>query len=286
MRLRRPQLLEPDALSPARSSLRDRGHLGLRGLFPRSEIAQLRSQLEQLTAPVALMPSPGMDQDVGAYGAGWSFREQLWRRSPWLESWLLEGPPAIWIQRLLDRHDIWLLRDQAYFKHPGGEPTPWHQDGTFIPVDGLQSLTLWIPLTAVDAAASPMHYVDGSQRSCALQVGGGLSFETGLQEQASEASPQAVAVYDRLAPGDCLMHDTWTLHGSPSHRAPHPRLAYVVVYGYGDGSLADQHALNGCGPLLRDQAALLRRSNQRSCFPELTTGDPVPGLSTPYLRVV
>jgi len=285
MRIRRPELLDPGDLASARSSLRDAGHLGLRGLFPRAEIAQLRSQLERLTAPAASACSAGMDREVGAYGAGWSFREQLWRSSRWLEGWLLEGPPAIWMQRLLNRNDIWLLRDQAYFKLPGGEPTPWHQDGTFIPVDGLQSLTLWIPLTQVNADASPMHYIDGSQRSCALQVEGELSFEAGLNEQAAASPSLPIAIYDRMASGDCLMHDTWTLHGSPPHTAAHPRLAYVVVYGYGDGQLADHHSLSCCGRLLRDQAALLRRVNQRSCFAELFTGDAVPGLATPYLRV-
>ena len=282
--MRRPTLLPATALDEARDLLAQQGHLGLRGAFAASSIAALGQILggnEQQPAA----PRQPMEASVCAYGEGWDFREQLWRRSSWLADWLLEGQPAQLICTLLQRSDVWLLRDQTYFKTPGSEPTPWHQDGTFIPVDGLQSLTLWIPLNPIGRESSPMHYLDRSHRGCQLQRErrDGLDFDAQLHDWIAEAQP--VSVYDAMQPGDCLMHDTWCLHGSPQHRDRHDRLAVVVVYGYGEGVLRLDHCLSSCGPLLRDQARLLRGANAGSCFSGLVHGDAVPGLDNPYLRV-
>lgn len=281
----RPPLLSASALGDGRKLLHERGHIGLQGVFTRGSISCLAEALSGLVRLPLQGSRPEMEAAVSDYGQGWVFQEQLWRRSAWLADWLLEGPPAQLVCRILQRQDVWLLRDQTYFKWSGSEATPWHQDGTFIPIDGLQSLTLWIPLNPVGADASPMHYLDGSHRACELQPcrDEALDFDQALQRL--QTMPRPISKYDRLMPGDCLIHETWCLHGSPVHRQRDARLAFVVVYGYGEGQLVKSHGLNGCGRLLRDQASLLRQANASSCFPGLADEDLVPGLATPMVRV-
>lgn len=283
--IQRPKLMPADTAVQAGAALQQRGHLGLKGVFAVEDIASLASEIQQVSGSHGSGSQALMETSVCEYGQGWVFQEQLWRRSSWLAQWLLEGPPARLACNILGRCDVWLLRDQTYFKQPDSEPTPWHQDGAFIPVDGLQSLTLWIPLNPIGPGASPMHYLDGSQRGCQLQPCDheGLAFEAVLE--AFAATTQSVSVYDTLEPGDCLAHDTWSLHGSPRHRQRDSRLAFVVVYGCGEGRLAPQRSMNSCGPLLRDQARLLRLANAESCFPGLDDGAWVPGLQTPFVRI-
>ena len=282
--MRRPTLLPVTAVDEARALLADQGHLGVCGAFTPEAIAALHVAVRGDGQRLGKAEQP-MEVSVRDYGEGWDFREQLWRQSSWLADWLLEGPPAALVSRLLQRTDVWLLRDQTYFKTPGSEPTPWHQDGSFIPVDGLQSLTLWIPLNPIGPQSSPMHYLDHSHRGCRLQreQRDDLDFEGQLSDWVAAAEP--VSLYDAMQPGDVLMHDTWCLHGSPRHQDQIDRLAVVVVYGYGEGVLALDHSLASCGPLLRDQARLLRQANADACFPGLAQGSSLPALSNPFVRV-
>lgn len=284
--IQRPRLLPAEsAAHQGGAVLRARGHLGLKGVFPPGQIAALERAIQQVSEVHGSGSQPLMETSVCEYGQGWVFQEQLWRRSPWLEQWLLEGSPARLVCTILSRSDVWLLRDQTYFKRPGSEATPWHQDGTFIPVDGLQSLTLWIPLHPIAPGASPMHYIDGSHLSCQLQPCGHEGFDFAAVLSEAMAAAQPLSLYDALQPGDCLVHDTWTLHGSPQHQHQDSRLAFVVVYGCGEGQVAAQHGMTSCGELLRDQARLLRQANAQSCFPGLHNGDWAPGSATPFVRV-
>ncbi len=283
--MQRPTLIPASTGAHGLATLQSQGHLGLQGAFTPRDIAELTEELQRLVSLPQGVSLPLMEASVADYGEGWVFQEQLWRRSPWLADWLLEGPPAQLVCRMLQRLDVWLLRDQTYFKRAGSEATPWHQDGTFIPVDALRSLTMWIPLHPIGPDASPMHYRDASHTSCQLQPcsESGLDFD-GLLEHWLAAS-ESVSVYDCLAPGDCLIHDTWCMHGSPQHRQHQSRLAFVVVYGYGEGRLATHHSLDSCGTLLRDQALLLRRANADACFADVEEGAWIPGLDTPIVRV-
>jgi hypothetical protein len=283
--MQHPTLIPASDTGRGLAILQRQGHLGLNGAFTSQDIAELTRELQRVVALHQRVPLTWMEASVADYGEGWVFQEQLWRRSPRLADWLLEGPPAQLVCRMLQRLDVWLLRDQTYFKRAGSEATGWHQDGTFIPVDALRSLTMWIPLSLIGPEASPMHYHDASHTTCQLQPfsESGLDFD-GLLEHWLAAS-ESVSVYDCLEPGDCLIHDTWCLHGSPQHRQRQARLAFVVVYGYGEGCLATTHSLNSCGPLLRDEALLLRRAIADACFPDMEEGAWIPGLDTPMVRV-
>ena len=227
----------------------------------------------------------GLETSVLEYGRHWDFRENLWRQHPELERWLLEEEPAQLAADLLDSDKIWLLRDQTYFKPPGSEHTPWHQDALFIPVEGCDFLTLWIPITPIETRSdSPLEYWQPPNPGCHLLHGGSAieSFRAYQQRWQSEKWTQITTL--GLQPGDCSYHDGWTLHGSEGHDAKLERLAFVAVYGCGEGSLNVAPSMAHAPTSLRSQVQLLRQGLHQSCFQGLREGDPVPGHHNPWIR--
>ena len=124
-----------------------------------------RSKLDQITKVLTdpLIAANGQESSleisVQNFGRHWDFRENLWASSPRLEQWLLEEEPAQLAADLFSSDKVWLLRDQTYFKPPGSEHTPWHQDAPFIPVEGCSFLTLWIPLMLRYRKSYALHFL-------------------------------------------------------------------------------------------------------------------------------
>jgi ectoine hydroxylase-related dioxygenase (phytanoyl-CoA dioxygenase family) len=251
------------------------------------KIAEMAALIESLMTPSHSGSQPsGVEVSVRGYGTKWTFLENLCRRSERLQRWLLEEEPARLAQTVMETTDLWLLRDQTYFKEPGSEHTPWHQDAIFIPVDGCEFLTIWIPLTPVcQQQDAPLDYwlsphpathwlAGGSDKQQFDQLPNTWSTE-GWHQQSTQG----------LNPGSCSFHSGWTVHGSGPHTAPSTRKAFVVVYGRGEGELSLQPPMGGCPPELRDQVWLLRAVLRDSCFAGLDEGDPVPCFQQPWVRL-
>ena len=226
-----------------------------------------------------------LEISVQSFGRHWDFRENLWASSPQLEQWLLEEEPAQLAADLFSSDKVWLLRDQTYFKPPGSEHTPWHQDAPFIPVEGCSFLTLWIPLTPiVGACDAPLEYWQPPYPCCHLLEGGSSIRSYRQYELQWQEQNWTHFTTEGLQPGDCSYHDGWTLHGSQSHTGTRERLAFVAVYGCGVGRLQLSPVMNLAPSSFRSQVQLLRQGLHRSCFQGLEDGDPVPGHHNPWIR--
>ena len=233
----------------------------------------------------SLINTSDLESSVRSYGQNWDFRENIWKSSEALELWLLEEEPAQVAADLLGTDQVWLLRDQTYFKRPGSERTAWHQDAMFMPVRGCNFLTLWIPFSAINHASdSPLEYWSPTVPACHLLEGG--SAESSFMSYRSYWQHQGWAHTSTLGlqPGDCSFHDGWTLHGSDVHYAKHDRLAFVAVYGCGEGQLELAPPMPHAPDSLRDQVHLLRKGLHQSCFEELMEGDPVSSHHNPMIR--
>ena len=229
--------------------------------------------------------SSSLESSVRSYGQNWDFRENIWKQSTIVQSWLLEEEPAQLAADLLDTSAIWLLRDQTYFKRPGSEQTPWHQDAMFIPVRDCTFLTLWIPLSPInDEFDSPLEYWSPPAPGCHFLEGSSAtaSFITHQRNWMAQGWQHLTTL--GLQPGDCSYHDGWTLHGSKPHEASADRLAFVAVYGCGEGELHLAPAMPHAPDSLRNQAHLLRAGLHDSCFKGLKEGDPIPSHHNPWIR--
>jgi len=229
--------------------------------------------------------STSLEDSVRSYGQQWEFRENIWKEQTTISTWLLEEEPAQLAANLLGTDRLWLLRDQTYFKKPGSQRTPWHQDAMFIPVNDCTFLTLWIPLSPINTESdSPLEYWSPPAPACQFLDGGSAKASYAKhQHRWSEEGWTHLSTIG-LKPGDCSFHDGWTLHGSDEHKALTDRLAFVAVYGCGEGNLQLTPAMPHAPRQLRDQVHLLRNGLHHSCFPDLQEGDPVPGHHNPWIR--
>jgi len=112
----------------------------------------------------------------------------------------------------------------------GGE-TPWHQDIAFL--DGnsyFESLTVWMPLQAVDAVNGCMSFVPGSHLGPVVEhrSPGGDNRVNGLEAVSPDVS-QAVSC--PLPAGGATFHHFGTLHYAGANRSDQPRR--VLSWGFG-----------------------------------------------------
>lgn len=227
-----------------------------------------------------------VERDVTSYGEKWVFQENLWKESEMLRRWLLEGEPAKLVANLIGSDRAWLLRDQTYFKSPGGEHTPWHQDALFVPIDHCNILTLWIPLTEIrNDHDSPLLYWEDGADACHLLDQTHHLDKHNQQMRNWLGEGWEIISTSGLSVGDCTHHNGWTLHGSAPHTGQQPRKAYVVVFGIGEGVISSKPPMGICPTGLRDQARMLRRGLRQVCFEGLPDGTPVPTHHNPWIFV-
>jgi ectoine hydroxylase-related dioxygenase (phytanoyl-CoA dioxygenase family) len=127
-----------------------------------------------------------------------------------------------------------LYHDQALFKEPGGAPTHWHQDQTYMPFDVPGLIGIWIPLVPVPQEVGSMTFVSGSHRLGWL---GDLPWS-----REAEAAVQDVVrrhglgytSYGAMEPGDVTLHSAWTLHSAKGN--PTTEVREVMNIFYLDGS--------------------------------------------------
>ncbi len=131
---------------------------------------------------------------------------------------------------LLGTDGVRLYHDQALIKRAGGGPTPWHQDAYYWPVDGDQTITMWMPLFDAGPDAGTMRFADGShhlgdRRGPAISDDSDEHFRQVIEAEGLHVSPP-----DHLAAGDASFHAGWTLHSAGPNTTDADRPAMTVIY--------------------------------------------------------
>jgi ectoine hydroxylase-related dioxygenase (phytanoyl-CoA dioxygenase family) len=153
-----------------------------------------------------------------------------WQRIPeYAEAIAASGLPAL-AGELMGAQTVRLFHDHLLVKEAGTrDPSPWHQDQPYYPIDGRQTVSFWIPLDPVDRA-STLEFVAGSHaegrwympRSFVKKTA--MVFDEGALEEVPDVESDRAAwpiVGWALAPGDAVAFDMLTLHaagGSPTRR--------------------------------------------------------------------
>jgi ectoine hydroxylase-related dioxygenase (phytanoyl-CoA dioxygenase family) len=75
-----------------------------------------------------------------------------------------ESPAADIVAALWGTRDVWFMYEQVFLKE-GGEArrTPWHQDSSYLPIDGQMLAVMWITFEPV-AKEDSLEFVRGSHR--------------------------------------------------------------------------------------------------------------------------
>jgi len=163
--------------------------------------------------------------------------EQMWLHDEVMRLVALSPRLGGLAAELLGEPAVRLYHDNALSKEPGCGRTPWHHDAEHFPLATVQTITAWIPVTAISASMGPLALARGAH---VRDLVAGLSFDKtgttydaavaqrfGESDVAVDASPFAV--------GEVSFHSALCFHNAGPNRSTQPRRALATTY-YADGA--------------------------------------------------
>lgn len=132
--------------------------------------------------------------------------------------------------------------DTTFVKTPGATiRTPFHQDYTYFQISGRKCCITWIPLDSTDGANGAMEYVIGSHRWSVEFQPSVFIAQTPIPGSTGERLPDIEALrqdYEirtiAAEPGDVIVHDVMTVHGSSGNKSANRRRRGVSFRYCGD----------------------------------------------------
>lgn len=152
---------------------------------------------------------------------------------------------AFWVrlvsdERLLDVAEKFLGPDLALFashyiaKRPhDGKAVPWHQDGSYWPLEPMEVITFWLALDRSDEENGCMKVIPGTQNKRLMSKEEYVAqsdeslFDVAMSADSIDES-QAVSLI--LNPGDISIHHPNVIHGSHANTSPRWRRGLTVRY--------------------------------------------------------
>jgi len=208
------------------------GHILIRGIASPEEIARYRPAIE---AAVTSMKDDRQAR-IDDYSKLFTQVTNVWRLSEQAKAIVFSRRFAAVAAQLLGVDSVRLYHDQALFKPPGGDRTPWHQDRYYWPLDTDRTVTMWLPLVDIDAQMGPMIFASGSHRGEA--VGDLLiSPDTDRRLTALIRERRWSIWTEPVRAGDATFHAGGTLHSAGSNRSDRTREVLTIIY-YATGARA------------------------------------------------
>lgn len=139
----------------------------------------------------------------------------------------LESPLAEIVHQLTDSKKVNFYSDQLFYKGAGSRvKTPIHQDKPYFLVDGGEVAVAWVPVDHVTKENGAMGYVRGSHKWGKTFKPSDFQTETGTFPEVGDISMAGLdtidhariraedLIYFDAKPGDVIIHNWATLHGS------------------------------------------------------------------------
>lgn len=152
---------------------------------------------------------------------------------------------AFWVRlvsddRLLDVAEQFLGPDLALFashyiaKRPfTGKAVPWHQDGSYWPLDPMEVITFWLAVDRSDEENGCMKVIPGTHTTTLLNHEDMVAqdeeslFDVGMDANAVDET-KAISLI--LNPGDISIHHPNIVHGSYANTSPRWRRGLTIRY--------------------------------------------------------
>lgn len=137
--------------------------------------------------------------------------------------------------QLLGVDRVRMFLEEAFFKEPGSQVTPWHQDQSAVPFGSAQIVTLWIPLVPVQEPLGMLRFAARSHLDGAFGPPD-ISAETDrtLGQRIAEKNYPIVAT-GPMQLGDISAHAGWTMHSAGPNQTRTRRDVYSLHY-FADGA--------------------------------------------------
>jgi ectoine hydroxylase-related dioxygenase (phytanoyl-CoA dioxygenase family) len=219
------------------TALRDDGVVCVRGALDPASLALAQAAFDWSLAH----PSPAANRYAG--GEGTFYQDLANPKAPPAYRTLIHDSCAADIAAALwGSSDVWFMYEQVFLKE-GGESrrTPWHQDSSYLPVDGSRIAVMWISFDPVSKADS-LEFVRGSHRGPMYD---GSRFDPNddtapiYGDGSLPRLPNIEAERDRwdivswaVEPGDVLVFHPGVLHGgAPTHHGTRRRTLSLRFFG-------------------------------------------------------
>lgn len=245
------------------------GAICLRGVIDDETIDALR----EAVAWSIEHPGPySQDLTNGQKGGAYFADIFCWTRCDAYRAHIVNPAMAAIAGQLLDAARIRFYVDHLLVMEPGSsEPTPWHQDYPYWPMEGSGSCSIWLALDPVNKESGAVEFVAGSHRIGDIYAPRSFQAEEQLEDGALARIPDIDANRDHysilswdMVPGDVTVHHCLTVHGSPGNTRQDQRRRGLAVRFMDDS--AKYRA--------RDAVPVVMRKAFAELAPELRDGGP------------
>ena len=209
------------------------GHIMLPSVCSTEEIAVYRPVLNAATDRFKTENRPMEERDT--YGKAFLQIMNLWVQDEDVRRFTLARRFAKIAADLMQAGGTRLYHDQALYKEAHGGHTPWHQDQYYWPLDteGIQAVTMWMPLVDVSIDMGALTFASGSQND-------GFMGHIEISDKSEEVFAEYVAKKgyplhnEVMRAGDATFHAGWTLHCAPGNSSETVREVMTIIY-FADG---------------------------------------------------
>lgn len=245
------------------------GHLVVSQLLLATEVSAARPAL-LATASKEHQKLSEYERSVGASGS--QFVYDLREIDPVVWNFIASPRIAQAAAELLDTNGVRILHYNCFFKPAGGQPTPWHQDYLFIPLEADKLITAWVPLVNLTPEMGLLTFATGSHRLKTTDFSQVNRYSQERLEQMLAEQGLRLTTVGNMAVGDVSFHSSLTLHGAPANRSGEMRATVAISYYADEARIQDPESspLNSAAAL---SSIAYRQHFLRQYFPNLKPGD-------------
>ena len=259
-------LASPYPLSEERvRQYRENGHVHLRGVCSREEVAEYREVLKSVTAErfagTSRMSDRPKDDFSRVFMQTFNLREADERAARFIQSPRFGQIAA----DLMGVDAVRIYYDKAMFKEPESWITPWHQDGPHWPLCSDHVLTMWIPLVDATIDMGPPRFASGTHSKRVLGPRG-IHRESETFFKDYIRANRVPVVEEEIPAGDATLHSHWVVHGARANTSGRVREALGITF-YADGIVIDDSACSAENRPVIDANLGNRRPGQRADHP-------------------
>lgn len=202
----------------------------IKGLF-KDHVEQIRSGIDRNMSE----PGPYAAENLKEGEGGRFFDDYCnWTRIPEFEDVIRKSPAAEVAADLMQSNKVQVFHDHVLVKEPGtSKATPWHQDGPYYFVDGVQNVSFWSPMDAVTDAS--LRCVAGSHAwekpVLPTRWLSEENFFPNEEDYMPVPDPDAEGMEIRewtMEPGDAVAFNYATLHGARGNTSQNRRRAFSL----------------------------------------------------------
>ena len=241
---------------------RENGHVHLRDVCTKDEIAEFLGVLKSVTAErfagASKMSDRPEDDFSRVFMQTFNLREANESAARFIRSPRFGRIAA----DLMGVDAVRIYYDKAMFKEPKSWITPWHQDGPHWPLCSDHVLTMWLPLVDATRDMGPPRFASGTHRD-------GVIGPRGIH-RASESffddyvrSNRIPVVEEEIPAGDATLHSHWVVHGARANTSGRVREALGITF-YEDGLHVDDSACSAENRPVIDANLGNRRPGERA----------------------